>query len=163
MSKQFATMCKNPHFIAAASDCTTQSLSFVDKLRGKAAQGSTITGTFIGCCHNCATLQRSLLVKYVVLYDLAGLHQSEIQRCAAPQRDCRTVQYTHVSFSTMEFNYASSPTSVPFFAPAFSFIAIAPVIFDVSEAPFDLRHCFGVTRVLTSIVADLDCRPTAST
>src|SRR5438309_217481 len=91
------------------------------------------------------------------------LHQSEIRRCAAPQCDCGTVQYTRVSFQLGSVIYPSSPTSIPFFAPASSFIAIAPDIFDVSEALFDLCHCFCLSCVLTNIVADLDCRTTTST
>src|SRR3954447_23097154 len=90
------------------------------------------------------------------------LHQSEIRSCAAPQGDSCTVQYTPYPCN-YGVNYVSSPTSIPFFAPASSFVAIAPVLFDVSETSFDLCHCFWVTCILTNIVANLDCRTTAST
>jgi hypothetical protein len=68
MSKHFATMCRNPHFIAAASDHTVCSLSLLDKLR-KAAQlrALPLDVAIIACS--------DLLAKYVVVYRFADIEE----------------------------------------------------------------------------------------
>jgi hypothetical protein len=68
MSKHFAAMCRNPHFIAAASDHTVCALSLVDKLR-KATQlrAPPLDVAIIACS--------DLLAKYVVVYRFADLEE----------------------------------------------------------------------------------------